>query len=49
MPSLRQVSADCLRNAKGIEDVTELKNLETLGVGIFELDSFDFCMKSIQI
>ncbi|MFA6087394.1 hypothetical protein [Mucilaginibacter sp.] len=42
MPSLRKVSADCLRNAKEIEVVTELKNLETLGVGIFELDNFDF-------
>lgn len=42
MPSLRKVSADCLRNAKGIEVVTELKNLETLGIGIFELDNFDF-------
>ena len=42
MPSLRKISAYCLRNAKGIEVVTELKNLETLGVGIFELDNFDF-------
>ena len=42
LPSLRKVSADCLMNAKGIEIVTELKNLETLGVGIFELKNFDF-------
>jgi len=42
MPSLRKISADCLRNAKGIEVVTELENLETLGVGIFDLDNFDF-------
>lgn len=42
LPSLRKVSADCLMNAKGIEVVTEFKNLETLGVGIFELNDFDF-------
>jgi hypothetical protein len=42
LPSLRKLSADCLRNAKGIEVVKELKNLETLGVGIFELNNFDF-------
>jgi len=42
LPSLKKVSADCLINAKGIEVVTGLNNLETLGVGIFELDNFDF-------
>ncbi|WP_419698166.1 hypothetical protein [Mucilaginibacter sp. NFX135] len=42
LPSLRKFLADCLGNAKGIEAVTELKNLETLGVGIFELNNFDF-------
>lgn len=45
IPSLRKVSADCLRNATGIEAVTKLKNLELLGVGIFNLDSFDFLEK----
>src|SRR5258708_304492 len=42
MPSLRRVTVDCIINAKGIESVTELKNLESLGVGIFDLDNFDF-------
>ncbi len=42
IPSLRNVSADCLMDAKGIESVIRLKNLETLGVGIFSLDNFDF-------
>jgi len=42
LPSLRKVTVDCLMNAKGIEVVTELNNLETLGVGIFDLDNFDF-------
>jgi hypothetical protein len=42
IPSLRKVSADCLQNATGIEVVTKLKDLEILGVGIFDLDNFDF-------
>ena len=42
IPSLRRISADCLMVAKGIEVVTQLENLEHLGVGIFNLDNFDF-------
>ena len=42
IPSLRRISADCLRDAKGIEVVTQLDKLEHLGVGIFNLDNFDF-------
>lgn len=42
IPSLRRISADCLMDAKGIEVVTQLENLEHLGVGIFNLDNFDF-------
>jgi hypothetical protein len=42
IPSLRKFSADCLMEAKGIEVVTELNNLEELGVGIYNLDNFDF-------
>jgi hypothetical protein len=42
IPSLRRVSADCLRDAKGIEEVAHLEHLEHLGVGIYNLDSFDF-------
>lgn len=42
IPSLRRISADCLMDAKGIEVVTQLKNIEHLGVGIFNLDNFDF-------
>jgi hypothetical protein len=45
IPSLRKISADCLMDAKGIEVVTELKELEELGVGIFNLDNFDFLEK----
>ena len=47
MPSLRNVSADCLIDASNIEAVTKLKNLETLCVGIFNLDNFDF-LKNIS-
>lgn len=42
IPSLRKFSADCLMEAKGIETVSELKNLEVLGVGIYNLESFEF-------
>ncbi len=45
IPSLRKFSADCLMDAKEIEVVTKLKNLEELGVGIFNLDNFDFLEK----
>lgn len=45
IPSLRRFSADCLMDAKGIDVVTQLKNLEHLGVGIFNLDNFDFLDK----
>lgn len=42
IPSLRKFSADCLMDASGIEIVTELNNLEELGVGIYNLENFDF-------
>lgn len=42
IPSLRRILADCLMDAKGIEVFTQLDNLEHLGVGIFNLDNFDF-------
>jgi hypothetical protein len=45
IPSLRKISADCLMDASGIEVVIELKNLEQLGVGIFNLENFDFLEK----
>ncbi|WP_295801532.1 hypothetical protein [Mucilaginibacter sp.] len=47
IPSLRRFSADCLMDAKEIESVTTLKNLDELGVGIFNLDNFDF-LKNID-
>lgn len=45
IPSLRRLSADCLMDAKGIDVVTKLDHLEHLGVGIFNLDNFDFLDK----
>jgi hypothetical protein len=42
IPSLKKFSADCLLDATGIENVIELSNLEELGVGIYNLDNFDF-------
>ena len=42
IPSLRKITADCLMDAKGVETVSKLKNLELLGIGIFNLDNFDF-------
>ena len=42
IPSLRKFSADCLMEATGIENVIDLNNLEELGVGIYNLDNFDF-------
>lgn len=45
IPSLKKVSIDCLIEATGINTVTKLKNLETLAVGILNLDNFDFLEK----
>lgn len=45
LPSLRKLLADCLLNAKGIESIVKIQNIEVLGVGIFELDNFDFLEK----
>ncbi len=42
LPSLRKLSMDCLQTATGIEVVSKLRNLEQLGVGIYNLDNFDF-------
>jgi hypothetical protein len=41
-PSLRKLSADCLMNAKNVDYVISLENLEELSIGIYNLISFDF-------
>jgi len=42
MTNVRRFSADCLRQASGIEHVAALINLESLSIGIFDLESFEF-------
>jgi len=42
IPSLRNVSIDCLMEANGIEIVEKLKNIESLCVGIYSLENFNF-------
>ena len=42
MQNVRRFSADCLMQAINVEHVRELPNLESLGVGIFDLKGFEF-------
>lgn len=42
MSNVRRFSADCLMNATGVEHIAELQDLESLGIGIFSLENFDF-------
>ena len=41
-PSIKGFSADCLMNAKNVECINYLTNLEQLGIGIYKLTSLDF-------
>jgi len=40
--NVRHFTADCLMKAVGIEYLAELVNLESLGVGIYDLNDFNF-------
>ena len=42
MTNVRHFSADCLRDAGGVEHIAAMENLESLGVGIFHLQGFEF-------
>jgi hypothetical protein len=42
MTHVQHFSADCLMHAKGVEHLAEMQNLESLGIGIYHLQSFDF-------
>lgn len=42
IPSIRELSVDCLREVTNIDIVTKLQHLDGLHVGVFELDSFGF-------
>lgn len=39
---VRRLSIDCLMNATGIENVVHLSRLESLDIGIYDLESFNF-------
>jgi hypothetical protein len=42
LQNVRRFSADCLMQAHGVEHLTSLKELESLSIGIFNLETFDF-------
>lgn len=42
MTNVRHFSADCLRDATGIEHITAMEKLESLGIGIYHLQDFEF-------
>ena len=42
MSNVRRFSADCLMEASSISSITKIPNLETLGIGIFELRDLSF-------
>ena len=39
--NVRRLSADCLRSATRLEHLTDLPHLESLNIGIYDLDSFE--------
>ncbi len=42
LKNVRHFSADCLRRAVNVESMAALPNLESLSIGVFELESLDF-------
>jgi hypothetical protein len=42
MTNVRHFSADCLMGAEGVEHIAAMEKLESLGVGIFHLQGFEF-------
>ena len=42
LTNARHFSADCLMDAAHVEAIAEMRNLESLGVGVFHLESFSF-------
>lgn len=42
LPNVEHFSADCLISAKGVEHIQSMRNLRSLSIGIYKLDSFDF-------
>lgn len=42
MTNVHHFSADCLMDAVGLEHIAAMENLESLGIGIFHIEGFDF-------
>ncbi|WP_444884530.1 hypothetical protein [Microbulbifer sp. PSTR4-B] len=42
IPSVETLSIDCLREVSDLENITHLKALKSLSVGVYNLDNFDF-------
>ena len=42
MPNVERFRADCLQQAKGVENISKMQRLISLGIGIHNLDSFAF-------
>lgn len=42
MSNVERFRADCLQQAKGVENISRMRNLTSLGIGIWNLDSFAF-------
>lgn len=42
MDKVQDFSADCLRSAQNIEAITRMPSLRRVGIGVFELEGFDF-------
>jgi hypothetical protein len=42
MDHVQHFAADCILNATGVEQVAEMPNLQSLEIGIYNLESFDF-------
>jgi len=45
MSYVRHFAADSITSASGLEAITEMSNLQTLIIGIYNLDNFDFLWK----
>jgi hypothetical protein len=41
MTNVRRFAADCLRTARNVDAIAEMSNLESLSLGIFDLQDFD--------
>jgi len=42
LKNVRRFAADCLRNAHGVDQISALPELESLSVGIYDLEGFEF-------